>query len=68
MVNWRLTKQIEKLSSTDLLTGFFNRRAFESLAERELLLATRYHQPLSLLFLDIDHFKNVNDILWAQGW
>ncbi len=46
---------------TDYLTGVFNRRHFTELVERELAKAIRYRQPLSLLMIDIDHFKSVND-------
>jgi diguanylate cyclase (GGDEF)-like protein len=61
MVNRRLFREVEELSNTDSLTGFLNRRSFETQAEREMLLAARHAQPLSFLFLDIDHFKKVND-------
>ncbi|PYS95104.1 MAG: hypothetical protein DMF65_14535 [Acidobacteria bacterium] len=46
---------------TDGLTGCFNRRFFEIQLERDLHLATRMRQPVSLIFLDVDHFKHVND-------
>ncbi len=45
----------------DPLTGIFNRRAFEELAAGELSRAARYGRPLSLAFVDLDHFKQVND-------
>ncbi|MEM7017373.1 MAG: diguanylate cyclase [Pseudomonadota bacterium] len=51
----------EALASTDVLTQLNNRRAFFERSEPALKLADRYKQPLSLLFLDIDHFKKVND-------
>ncbi len=50
-----------QLASTDLLTSAWNRRHFEDVVEGEMHRATRYGQPLSLLMLDIDHFKRVND-------
>ncbi len=57
----RLYKQKEQQAMTDGLTDCFNRRAFEMQLERDLHLATRMRQPLSLIMLDIDHFKRVND-------
>lgn len=45
----------------DVLTGLLNRRGFISLAERELSLAARSSQPLTVLVLDLNHFKAVND-------
>jgi len=54
-------KELEALATTDGLTGLKNRRVFgEKLAE-EHARAVRYHQPLSLLLLDVDHFKPYND-------
>jgi diguanylate cyclase (GGDEF)-like protein len=49
------------LSRTDPLTGIPNRRAFYDLAEMELNKARRYQKPLSVLYVDIDNFKNIND-------
>lgn len=59
--NAHLFQEMEALSTTDPLTGLFNRRHFEAAAGRELLLSIRHHLPLSILILDIDHFKKVND-------
>ncbi|MCP4115914.1 MAG: GGDEF domain-containing protein [Desulfobacteraceae bacterium] len=53
---------IEKLSITDELTQIYNRRYFYSRLEEEIQRAARYLHPLSLLLLDIDHFKKVNDV------
>ncbi len=55
------TWQLAQLATTDPLTGRMNRRAFDQQAEREFLRAQRYHTPLTVLMLDIDHFKRVND-------
>ncbi|MDR1168990.1 MAG: GGDEF domain-containing protein [Heliobacteriaceae bacterium] len=52
----------KQLSATDALTGLYNRRHFESNFERELLRAKRYNSKLSIAVIDIDYFKNVNDI------
>ncbi len=56
-----LLREKEKLAATDALTGLMNRRSFLTCAEREISRADRYAQSLSLIFLDIDHFKRVND-------
>jgi diguanylate cyclase (GGDEF)-like protein len=57
----RLFQQMQHQALTDALTGCFNRRFFEIQLERDLHLATRMRQPVSLIFLDIDFFKRVND-------
>lgn len=46
-----------------MLTGLFNRRRFEEQLELEIKRTQRYQQPLSLLLIDIDHFKQINDQL-----
>jgi two-component system chemotaxis response regulator CheY len=53
--------QMEFLAMHDSLTELFNRRAIEEYAESELELARRKQQPLSVILLDVDHFKSVND-------
>lgn len=53
--------RLEELSSRDGLTGLYNRREFENRLREETQRARRYGKPLSVLLLDIDHFKNVND-------
>ena len=57
----RLFQQMQHQALTDGLTGCFNRRFFEIQIERDLHLATRMRQPVSLILLDIDYFKRVND-------
>jgi diguanylate cyclase (GGDEF)-like protein len=54
-------ERMEKLANVDGLTGLFNRRHFLTLAETEFSRHRRYGRPLSLLMLDIDNFKIVND-------
>ncbi|WP_415902681.1 bacteriohemerythrin [Neptuniibacter sp. QD29_5] len=54
-------ERYRRLASTDSLTGAVNRRKFNKLAEHELERVQRYRRPLSLLMLDIDYFKRVND-------
>ncbi len=48
-------------AATDALTGLLNRRKFRELAAEEMERSRRYGRPLSLLALDLDHFKTVND-------
>lgn len=57
----RLQKELEELSFKDGLTGVANRRMFDSIMEVEWANARRHQQPLSLIVLDIDHFKQYND-------
>ena len=57
----RLFQQMQHQALTDGLTGCFNRRFFEIQLERDLYLATRMRQPVSLILIDIDHFKRIND-------
>jgi len=52
---------VEELAVRDSLTGLFNRRAFDARLTDEVQRAVRYQRPLSLLMIDIDHFKLYND-------
>lgn len=52
---------LQELSRVDGLTGLNNRRQFEHLFETELKRASSGHYPLSLLLIDLDHFKHIND-------
>jgi two-component system, cell cycle response regulator len=54
-------KQMEVLAMHDGLTGLLNRRAIEEQAEAEFSIARRKERSLSIILLDIDHFKRVND-------
>ena len=47
--------------SRDYLTGLYNRRSFEENLEKTVELARREDSPFTLLLLDIDHFKKIND-------
>jgi diguanylate cyclase (GGDEF)-like protein len=49
------------MAVTDPLTRCHNRRLLEEIATHELQQHRRYHVPLSLLYIDIDHFKSIND-------
>lgn len=53
--------ELLRLAATDPLTGAFNRREFTSLADQESQRANRYNHPLSIMMLDLDHFKRLND-------
>jgi diguanylate cyclase (GGDEF)-like protein len=53
--------KLERLANTDSLTGIANRRHFLERLSAELERAARYQRPLSLVLLDLDHFKKVND-------
>jgi diguanylate cyclase (GGDEF)-like protein len=55
--------QTKLLSITDPLTGIYNRRYFDERFTREMTRAVRYKRALSLLMIDIDHFKKYNDTL-----
>ncbi|NDY91062.1 GGDEF domain-containing protein [Ideonella livida] len=57
----QLITQLSQLSNTDGLTGLLNRRAFFEQAERELATAQRHGFHLSVVLLDVDHFKAIND-------
>ena len=56
-----MLNRLESLAITDPLTGAFNRRHFMTLVDRQMGLSQRHNLPLSILMLDIDHFKKVND-------
>ena len=56
-------RQLELLARVDTLTGLPNRRQFDERIEEALLRSRRLKQTMALLFLDIDHFKRINDTL-----
>lgn len=55
------TEQLSHLANTDALSGLANRRFFVEQLEREFARAKRYRRPLTLLYLDLDDFKSIND-------
>lgn len=57
----KLENELEKLASTDPLTGAKNRRSFLQSFELEVIRSQRYSHHLALLMIDIDHFKKIND-------
>ena len=57
----QLLAEAEKQSMTDALTGLYNRRSMENLLQREVALCERHNHALSLVMIDLDHFKEIND-------
>jgi diguanylate cyclase (GGDEF)-like protein len=60
--NAKLLQEVQRLAITDELTNVLNRRGFDEVANREFGAAKRYSRPLSLIMLDIDRFKAINDV------
>lgn len=60
-VRKKLEQQLREQANTDALTGLMNRRSFLSAARKSLQLAQRHQRPLSILLIDADHFKRIND-------
>jgi two-component system cell cycle response regulator len=56
-----LVEESRWMATTDALTGLLNRRAFLESTGREVARARRYNDQLSVILLDVDHFKNIND-------
>ncbi len=63
IVVMRLVRRLEHLSHHDALTGLLNRRAIEYLLDREDQRLQRFGDPYTVLLVDIDHFKRINDRL-----
>jgi diguanylate cyclase (GGDEF)-like protein len=61
LTSLQLLAEAEKQSMTDALTGLYNRRSMEQLMLREVALADRHNLPLSIVMIDLDHFKEIND-------
>jgi diguanylate cyclase len=61
MLNYTLASKLEKLAHTDELTGVLNRRALFTIARKLCAQFARNGHSISLLMLDIDHFKSIND-------
>ena len=57
-----MNKELQQLSITDALTGLYNRRHFDATTETEVTLSMRHGEPNSLLLIDIDFFKKINDV------
>jgi diguanylate cyclase (GGDEF)-like protein len=59
----RLISEKHRMATHDELTGLYNRRAIVSAGQREIDVAQRLRRPLSVAYIDIDHFKRINDQL-----
>jgi diguanylate cyclase (GGDEF)-like protein len=59
--------RLDTLATTDGLTGIANRRTFQAWLEAECLRSNRYHSPLALIMLYVDHFKSLNDTYGHQA-
>lgn len=56
-----INRKLEELSKVDPLTGAFNRRQIFNILQNEYERATRYNRPMSVIMMDLDNFKKVND-------
>jgi len=56
-----LENELEEMATRDPLTGLFNRREMSRVLEEELDRARRYQRPMAVLWIDFDHFKDIND-------
>jgi diguanylate cyclase (GGDEF)-like protein len=61
LINLNLLAEAERQSMTDALTGLYNRRSMDNLMQREVALAERHGNPLTLVMIDMDKFKQIND-------
>ncbi|HBY06257.1 MAG TPA: hypothetical protein DEH22_00090 [Chloroflexi bacterium] len=59
--NAHLFSEVQRLAITDSLTGVYNRRHFFSVAQKEIMRARRYKHPISIMMLDLDYYKEIND-------
>jgi diguanylate cyclase (GGDEF)-like protein len=59
--NSLLMQEVQTLADTDALTGVANRRIFSQALDREISRSARTNEPVSLMMIDIDHFKKYND-------
>lgn len=67
IITQRLRLELDRLASYDSLTGTLNRRAFERLSAAEWSRAVRRGRPVSVLAVDLDHFKALNDTLGHEA-
>jgi len=58
----RLRDSMKKQANQDVLTGLHNRRFLEGYAQKQFAVARRHEGPLGLIMMDLDHFKNFNDV------
>jgi diguanylate cyclase (GGDEF)-like protein len=62
-----LLQQVQRMAETDALTGVANRRSFEQAMSRDVSRALRSHEELTLILVDLDHFKALNDRFGHQA-
>jgi len=62
----RRNKTLEDLATSDQLTGLNNRRSLDAMLAAEMERSSRYHESLSIIMFDVDHFKNINDT-WGHA-
>lgn len=67
MTTAELSHELEKMASTDPLTRIYNRRVFREWCDREFDRSRRTGSPFSLLMMDLDHFKLINDRYGHRG-
>jgi diguanylate cyclase (GGDEF)-like protein len=67
LANLRLREQLRNQTIHDPLTGLFNRRYLEDALERECRRSARSKHPLTLVMIDVDHFKTFNDTWGHEG-
>jgi diguanylate cyclase (GGDEF)-like protein len=67
MTTSMLTTGLEQMASTDPLTRIYNRRVFQMWCEKELIRGLRTGTPFSVLMVDLDHFKQINDCFGHQA-
>ncbi len=67
MTGERLKEDLDRHANQDPLTGALNRRAFALIADKEVARAQRSGDPLSVLMIDLDRFKQINDLLGHSG-
>ena len=59
--------ELKEMAVKDGLTGVLNRKGFQNFIQKEFHRAKRYHRPLSLIMIDVDNFKKINDSLGHQA-
>ena len=59
--------KLKEMAVKDGLTGILNRKGFQNFIQKEFHRAKRYHRPLSLIMIDVDNFKKINDSLGHQA-
>jgi len=62
----RHARQLKTMATHDTLTGIHNRREFDRITEQEFERSRRYKRPMSIILIDIDHFKMINDTFGHQ--